>query len=153
MSFQLGPPTEGLPPLPYLILEMGVSIQPLQQSFADYNEWVTWGWLVSLWEKGDKFGIVVEFNDVSIAPPRRGDKWLMLLFKAAGYSVADLLSLICAPRPLFWSVRKDGGALLAVFPRGLLTHVRTGVNFSACWRYISFSLRRIKPTPHCRARR
>ena len=79
--------------LSHLIIELGMSVQPLQESYADFKEHVTWCWLVSLWEKCDKFGIVVEFNDVDIAPPRQGDTWLMKRFIAAGFEAADLLKL------------------------------------------------------------
>ncbi len=55
--------------LDYLILELGISVQPLQESFRRYNKWVTRCWLVSLWEKCDKFDILIEFNDVNFKPP------------------------------------------------------------------------------------
>ena len=51
-----------------LLVELGVSNQPLQQSFAKYRGQVTWTWLVSLWEKCDKFGIKVTFGDVRLRP-------------------------------------------------------------------------------------
>ena len=79
--------------LSHLILEMGESVQPLQESYVDLCEHVSWCWLVSLWEKCDKFGIVIEFHDVEVEPPRQGDTWLMKRFRAVGFEGADLLKL------------------------------------------------------------
>jgi hypothetical protein len=47
-----------------LITELGISAQPLCKSFLKYGSWVNHTWLQSLWEKVDKFDIMVE-----IAPP------------------------------------------------------------------------------------
>ena len=33
-----------------LIIELGVSVQPFQESFKKYKDWVTWSWMVSVWE-------------------------------------------------------------------------------------------------------
>jgi hypothetical protein len=38
------------------------------------------------WEKLDKFGIIVQTADTSFQFPRRGDKFLMLVFMEQGYS-------------------------------------------------------------------
>ena len=34
-----------------MILELGISLQPLQESYKKYSSWVTNGWLKSLWER------------------------------------------------------------------------------------------------------
>lgn len=79
--------------LEYLLLEIGISEQPLQESFRRYGSWATWGWLTSLWEKCDKFDVMVEFTDVPIEMTREGDQWLMRLFVELGFSPADLKRL------------------------------------------------------------
>ena len=38
-----------------LIVEMGISAQPFRESFLRYKDWVTWIWMVSLWEMCDLF--------------------------------------------------------------------------------------------------
>jgi hypothetical protein len=43
-----------------LITELGISAQPLCESFLKYGNWVTHTWLRSLWEKVNKFDIMVE---------------------------------------------------------------------------------------------
>ena len=72
---------------------MGISTQPLLESYSRYGPWITNCWLKSLWEKCNKYDIRVEFNDVKIALPRVGDQWLMNLFVRLGYSDQDLVRL------------------------------------------------------------
>ena len=55
--------------LNFMILEMGISTQPLQESYLRYKLWITSCWLKSLWEKCDEYGVTVEFNDVKISFP------------------------------------------------------------------------------------
>ena len=35
-----------------MVLELGISLQPLQESYKKYSAWATNGWLKSLWESG-----------------------------------------------------------------------------------------------------
>ena len=79
--------------LELLIVELGRSAQPLQESYKKYGKWVTWSWITSLWEKCSKFDIEVRFNDIEIAPPREGDDWLMLQLEEAGFGADDLVRL------------------------------------------------------------
>ena len=76
-----------------LILELGCTDQPFQESYKRYGSWVTDCWLKSLWEKCAKFDVNVVFNDIPLEMPREGDKWLMLLFREAGFAVAELKRL------------------------------------------------------------
>ena len=69
--------------LEYLIVELGVSTQPLQESYEHYNMRVTHSWMKSLWEKCHMFDVLVEFTDVPLELPREGDNWLMLLLAEA----------------------------------------------------------------------
>ena len=99
--------------LNFMILEMGISTQPLQESYSRYGSWITSCWLKSLWEKCNKYGVMVEFNDVKIALPQLGDQWLMRLFIRLGYTDQELERLnrvrISFPSTIFighpWSVR------------------------------------------------
>ena len=43
-----------------LIVELGVSVQPFQESFKKYKDWVTWSWMVSVWKKCDMFKVVID---------------------------------------------------------------------------------------------
>ena len=76
-----------------LVVELGVSLQPLQESYTKYSSWITHSWLKSLWEKVDLFRIVVEVNNIELVMPREGDQWLMRLFMAVGFSKDQLLRL------------------------------------------------------------
>ena len=79
--------------LAYLVLEMGVSLQPLQQSYKEYSDWITHSWLKTLWEKLDLFHVLVEFHDSPIKMGRERDKWLMLELKRLGLSKQELKRL------------------------------------------------------------
>ena len=56
--------------LEYMLCEMGISDQPLQESYKGFESRITHSWLKSVWEKCNKFGIDVQFLDVPIEPPR-----------------------------------------------------------------------------------
>ena len=77
----------------FMILEMGISTQPLQESYSKYSSWVTKCWLKSIWEKCDRYGVTVEFNDIKISLPRNGDQWLMRLFIRLRYTLIELEQL------------------------------------------------------------
>ena len=59
------------------IVEFGMSAQPLQESLKKYKDWVTWTWLVSVWEKCDMSNVVVSYNEKVVTFPRERDQWLM----------------------------------------------------------------------------
>ena len=63
---------------------MGVSAQPLQQSYNKYSNWVTHRWLKTLSEKLDLPNILVEFHNLPVKMGRDRDKWLMLEIKRLG---------------------------------------------------------------------
>ena len=79
--------------LELLVVELGVSAQPLQESFRKYKDWVKWTWLVSVWEKGDMFNMAVSYNEKLVKFPREGNQWLMQMFIAAGFSKEVLVRL------------------------------------------------------------
>ena len=64
--------------LELLTLEMGISSQPLQESYKIYEPWITAGWFKSIWEKVDVFRITVEVFNIPLLQPRNGDKWMMM---------------------------------------------------------------------------
>jgi hypothetical protein len=47
-----------------LVIELGQSDQPFQESFAIYKDHVTWSWLVPVWEKCDIYGLKILMNDI-----------------------------------------------------------------------------------------
>ena len=76
--------------LEYLIVELGITDQPLQANLEKYGCWTTACWLKSLWEKCFRFKVRVSFNDVPLELPREGDTWLMKKFIDTGFSPKDL---------------------------------------------------------------
>ena len=52
--------------LNYMILEMVISLQPLQESYKKYEQWMTPGRLKYLWEKCDWFDVMVEINNTPL---------------------------------------------------------------------------------------
>ncbi len=60
-----------------LLAELGISAQLLQESYVQYGKWITGTWLKSIWEKVDKFRIMVEIAPLPGCPPREGDKWFI----------------------------------------------------------------------------
>jgi hypothetical protein len=60
-----------------LLTKLGLSLQPLQESFVTYEKWVTNTWLKSIWEKVDRFDITIEIAPLPIWPPQEGDWWFM----------------------------------------------------------------------------
>jgi hypothetical protein len=53
-----------------LLIELGLSTQPLQESFVTFGKWVTNTWLKSIWEKVDRFNITIEIAPLPIRPPQ-----------------------------------------------------------------------------------
>ena len=49
-----------------LIIELGLTMQPLQASFEDFGELVTLCWMASLWEKCSKFKVKVVVTDTAL---------------------------------------------------------------------------------------
>jgi hypothetical protein len=78
-----------------LITELGISAQPLCESFLKYGSWVTHTWLQSLWEKVDKFDITVEIAPLPMVPLREGDdKWFMQAVVEAGFMSAQEIKIL-----------------------------------------------------------
>jgi hypothetical protein len=77
----------------YLTLELGVSFQPLQASYSRFSILATHSWMKMLWEKVDKFGVIVETAKETLAFSRHGDKFLMLVLMERGYSIETVRQL------------------------------------------------------------
>jgi hypothetical protein len=63
-----------------LVIEGGISLQILSESFPKYGQWVTHSWLRSVWEKIDRFWLRVEIRELPLQFPREGDSWIMQAF-------------------------------------------------------------------------
>jgi hypothetical protein len=70
----------------YLTLELGISFQPLQTSYSRFSFLATHSWMKMLWEKADKFGLTIKTAIGSLAFPRHGDEFLMLVLMERGHS-------------------------------------------------------------------
>ena len=96
-----------------LLTELGLSLQPLQESFSNFGRWVTDTWLKSVWEKVSKFNITVEIALLPINPPQEGSQWFMQAVVAAGVNDAKELIQInhfpCHQQVLFLSDILDAG--------------------------------------------
>jgi hypothetical protein len=63
--------------------------QPFQESYKDFkSRRVTWSWLVSVWEKCEKYGVKIVMNDIPMELPRERDK-----FQCLGFSKKELEKL------------------------------------------------------------
>lgn len=49
-----------------LVTELGISLQPLQESYRRYSCFVTNSWLKTLWEKVDMFDFSIEVNNIQL---------------------------------------------------------------------------------------
>jgi len=76
-----------------MILEVGLSFQPLQLPYKSYSTLLTHCWFKTLWEKCDAYKIKVETHNVPLKFFRERDDWLMQAFIEAGYSGNDLIQL------------------------------------------------------------
>ena len=78
--------------LEYVILELGISFQPMQLAYDKYGRRLTDCWFKSLWEKCHKFNVKIDFNHQSnlLRMPRAGDKWLMLELERSGFRGDEL---------------------------------------------------------------
>jgi hypothetical protein len=70
----------------FLLLEIGISFQPLQSLYQQFSFLAMHTWMKMLWEKLDKFGIIVQTADTSFQFPQGGDKFLMLVFMEQSHS-------------------------------------------------------------------
>ena len=69
-----------------LLVELGLSFQPLQVEYDQYNHLVTHTWMKMLWEKVSMFGLTVTTPSASGGFPREGEKFIMQVILQVGYN-------------------------------------------------------------------
>ncbi len=79
--------------LELLVVDLGLSFQPIQVSYELFGDWVTTSWLKRVWEKVYSFGFTLSVNNLPMRYPREGDDWLMSRFIARGYAEEELVNL------------------------------------------------------------
>ncbi len=140
-----------------LLTELGLSTQPLQESFSNYGRWVTDTWLKSVWEKVSKFNITVKIAPLPInPPPQEGNQWFMKAVVAAGvYDARELIRIncfCCHQQVLFLSDIIDAGG--RAIDKGYLERRNPTANWStliflleqpprrdlSLWRQVLYSL-------------
>jgi hypothetical protein len=73
-----------------LLVELGMTFQPLQLSYAHFGNMVTISWLKRVWEKLDRFKFAVTVYNLCSMYPQEGDNWLMARLIIVGYRDDDL---------------------------------------------------------------
>jgi hypothetical protein len=58
-------------------MELGISLQPLQESYALYSKWITITLLKSIWEQVDIIQVTIENAPLPINPPQDREKWFV----------------------------------------------------------------------------
>ena len=76
------------------LTELGISAQPLQESYEQYEKWITSTWIKLVREKVTKFNITVQIAPLPVSPPREGDKWFMQVAVEAGITNPDKLRIL-----------------------------------------------------------
>jgi hypothetical protein len=76
-----------------LLVELGMSFQPLQVNYKNHNHLVTHTWIKMLWEKLSMFEMTVIIPENSWGFPREGDKFIKQVLLCAGYGKEDLWRL------------------------------------------------------------
>ena len=95
------------------LAEVGISVQPLQESYEQYETWITSTWIKLVWEKVTKFNITVEIAPPPVSPPREGGQWFMQAAVDAGIINPDKLRILnrfcCHQQVLYVSDVLDAG--------------------------------------------
>ncbi len=68
------------------LVEMGLSLQPLQESYEWHSFLLTHSWMKMLWEKVSIFCLKVVVADFHLKYPREGDRFIMQVLIDLGYS-------------------------------------------------------------------
>jgi hypothetical protein len=76
-----------------LLVELGMSFQPLQVNYEKYSYLVTHTWMKMLWEKLSMFEMTVIIPERSQKFLREGDQFIMQLLLCAGYGTEELRRL------------------------------------------------------------
>lgn len=76
-----------------MIIELGLSDQPFQESYSRYGSRVTDCWAKRLWEKIDEYGVKVVLKECPLSPPRKRDRWFMRALEDAGVPLKECNTL------------------------------------------------------------
>jgi hypothetical protein len=68
------------------LVEMGLSLQPLQESYEWYEYLLTHSRMKMLWEKASMFGLKVVVADLQLKYPREGDRFIMQVLIELGFT-------------------------------------------------------------------
>jgi hypothetical protein len=66
-------------------VELGISFQPLQESYSKHGFLSTHSWMKMLWEKISMFGVKIVVADLAIGYPCERDRFFMQLLFEMGY--------------------------------------------------------------------
>jgi hypothetical protein len=73
-----------------LLVELGMSFQPLQMDYKKYSHLVTHTWMKMLWEMVSMFRIIVTTMSALGGFPREGDDFIMQVIMRAGYTSEEV---------------------------------------------------------------
>jgi hypothetical protein len=76
-----------------LLVELGMSFQPLKLSYNKFGDMVITSWLKRVWEKLDRFKFAVTVHNLCLVFPREDNDWLMAWLIAIGYKGNSLRML------------------------------------------------------------
>ncbi len=57
----------------FLIVKLGLSMQPFNLNYLSYEGLVTKSWLKSIWEKVQAFHLRIKFGNIDLPLPQEGD--------------------------------------------------------------------------------
>ncbi len=77
------------------LVELGISFQPLHESYSKYGFLSTHSWMKMLWEKISMFRVKIVVANEAIKYPREGDQFIMQLLFEMGYPWESLRRLNC----------------------------------------------------------
>ncbi len=100
-------------------VELGISFQPLQESYGKYEFQLTHSWMKMLWEKTSMFSLEIIVEDFAMEYPREGDRFNFLrwaiLRKCYRGLIRFLLSCRCSSCQMY-SCLKDTSSILKFYP-------------------------------------
>ncbi len=59
--------------LELLVVDLGLLFQPFCVSYNHYGNWVTTCWLKQVWEKVDRYGLVLTVHNLPLSFPQERD--------------------------------------------------------------------------------
>ena len=75
------------------LLELGILLQPLQESYTKYSFLSTHSWMKMLWEKASLFDVRTVVTDAGMVFLQEGNQFIMQVFFEKGYPWETLLRL------------------------------------------------------------